>query len=48
MLPEKKIIIFDVDGTLTPSKSPITPEMANLVKELMKKKMVILMRLLEI
>ena len=41
MLPEKKIIIFDVDGTLTPSKSPITPEMANLVKELMKKKMVI-------
>lgn len=41
MLPSKKIIAFDVDGTLTPSKSPITNEMANLVKELVKKRMVI-------
>ncbi|OGI62407.1 hypothetical protein A2818_02490 [Candidatus Nomurabacteria bacterium RIFCSPHIGHO2_01_FULL_40_12] len=41
MLPDKKIITFDVDGTLTPSKSSITPEMANLVKELMKQKMVV-------
>jgi len=41
MLPDKKIIIFDVDGTLTVSKSPITPEMAELVKQLMKRKTVV-------
>lgn len=38
MLPDKKIIAFDIDGTLTVSKSPITENMANLVKELIKKK----------
>jgi hypothetical protein len=41
MLPDKKIIAFDVDGTLTVSKTPITEGMANLIKELVKKKMVI-------
>ncbi len=41
MLPDKKIIVFDVDGTLTVSKSPITESMANLVKELIKEKMVV-------
>ncbi len=41
MLPDKKIIAFDVDGTLTPSKSPITEEIAVLVKELMKKRTVV-------
>jgi|SRR3989344_1869711 len=41
MLPDKKIIAFDVDGTLTVSKSSITESMAYLVKELVKKKIVI-------
>jgi len=41
MLPDKKIIAFDVDGTLTVSKSPITETMADLVKELIKQKIVI-------
>jgi hypothetical protein len=41
MLPDKKIIAFDVDGTLTESKSPITDSMASLLKELIKQKMVI-------
>ncbi len=41
MLPDKKIIAFDVDGTLTVSKSPITLEMADLVKELCKTKIVV-------
>jgi phosphomannomutase len=41
MLPDKKIIAFDVDGTLTASKTPITESMANLIKELVKQKMVI-------
>ncbi len=40
MLPNKKIIAFDLDGTLTVSKSPITPEMSHLLKELIKRKMV--------
>ncbi len=40
MLPNKKIISFDLDGTLTVSKSPITSEMANLVKKLLKQKIV--------
>ncbi len=40
MLPDKKIVSFDLDGTLTVSKSPITREMASLIKELMKQKMV--------
>lgn len=41
MLPSKKIIAFDLDGTLTVSKSPITDEMASLVKELIKNKKVV-------
>lgn len=41
MLPNKKIIAFDVDGTLTASKTPITESMANLIKKLIQKKMVI-------
>lgn len=41
MLPDKKIIVFDVDGTLTASKTLITESMANLIKELIKQKMVI-------
>ena len=41
MLPSKKIIAFDVDGTLTPSKSPITAGMAVLLKELIKRKIVV-------
>jgi len=41
MLPDKKIIVFDVDGTLTASKTLITESMANLIKKLIQKKMVI-------
>jgi hydroxymethylpyrimidine pyrophosphatase-like HAD family hydrolase len=39
-LPPQKIIAFDLDGTLTVSKTSITEEMASLVRELMKHKMV--------
>ncbi len=42
MLPTKKIIAFDLDGTLTVSKSPITEEMASLVKQLAKQKTVVI------
>ncbi|MFH1365938.1 MAG: HAD-IIB family hydrolase [Patescibacteria group bacterium] len=41
MLPDKKILAFDVDGTLTVSKTLMTESMANLIKELIKQKMVI-------
>jgi len=41
MLPDKKIIAFDIDGTLTASKTLITDSMANLIKELIKKKIVV-------
>lgn len=41
MLPSKKIVAFDLDGTLAVSKSPITNEMADLVKELAKQKLVV-------
>lgn len=41
MLPDKKIIAFDVDGTLTASKTLITDSMADLIKKLIQKKMVI-------
>jgi HAD superfamily hydrolase (TIGR01484 family) len=41
MLPDKKIIAFDIDGTLTASKTLVTDSMANLIKELVKKKMVV-------
>jgi len=33
----KKIAIFDLDGTLTKSKSPIDPEMADLICKLLQK-----------
>jgi HAD superfamily hydrolase (TIGR01484 family) len=39
----KKLVIFDLDGTLTKSKSPIDPEMADLIgKLLMKNKVAII------
>lgn len=41
MLPNKKIIAFDLDGTLTESKSPITFNIVNLIKELAKQKKVV-------
>lgn len=41
MLPDKKIIAFDVDGTLTASKTLITDSMADLIKKLIQKKEVI-------
>ena len=41
MLPDKKIIAFDVDGTLTASKTLITDSMANLLKHLVQQKEVI-------
>ena len=33
---EKKLVIFDLDGTLAKSKSPIEPEMADLICKLLK------------
>lgn len=36
-MPEKKVIVFDLDGTLAESKSPMTLEMAELLEELLKK-----------
>jgi HAD superfamily hydrolase (TIGR01484 family) len=41
MLPSKKIIAFDLDGTLAVSKSPITEKMGDLVKQLAKQKIVV-------
>jgi phosphomannomutase len=41
MLPDKKILVFDFDRTLAESKTLITDSMANLIKELIRKKMVI-------
>ncbi|OGI58414.1 hypothetical protein A3F19_01555 [Candidatus Nomurabacteria bacterium RIFCSPHIGHO2_12_FULL_37_29] len=41
MFSNKKIIAFDIDGTLTVSKRAITESMALLLKELIKKKTVI-------
>jgi len=38
----KKIIAFDLDGTLAESKRPITGEMAKLVEELIKEKIVVI------
>jgi phosphomannomutase len=34
---EKKLAIFDLDGTLAPSKSPLEPDMAELIINLLKK-----------
>ncbi|MDE2172915.1 MAG: HAD family hydrolase, partial [Patescibacteria group bacterium] len=36
----KQLIIFDLDGTLTKSKSPVDPEMAALLVRLLSKKKV--------
>ncbi|MEI6191391.1 MAG: HAD-IIB family hydrolase [bacterium] len=36
----KKLIAFDVDGTLSPSRSPIDSEMADLLKKLLQTKQV--------
>lgn len=36
----KKLIVFDLDGTLTESKSELEPEMSNVLGELLKKKKV--------
>ncbi|MEK7564285.1 MAG: HAD-IIB family hydrolase [Patescibacteria group bacterium] len=41
MLPNKKIIAFDLDGTLAPSKSVISEHMAILLKKLIEKKIVV-------
>ncbi|MEI6280583.1 MAG: HAD-IIB family hydrolase [bacterium] len=41
MLLDKKIIAFDLDGTIAASKSPITFEMGELVKKLAKQIMVV-------
>ncbi len=41
MLPPQKVIAFDLDGTLAASKCPITQEMAGLISELMKQKIVV-------
>lgn len=35
-----KLVVFDLDGTLAPSKSEMDEEMAELIKKLLKKKMV--------
>ena len=37
---KKKIIVFDLDGTLTETKSPMDAEMAELVAKLLEQKMV--------
>ncbi|MFY9462595.1 MAG: HAD-IIB family hydrolase [Candidatus Sungiibacteriota bacterium] len=36
----KDLIVFDLDGTLTPSKAPMDTEMANLVRQLLETKKV--------
>ncbi|MFH1065281.1 MAG: HAD-IIB family hydrolase [Nanoarchaeota archaeon] len=37
---QKKLIVFDLDGTLAKSKSPMDSEMASLLQELLRKKSV--------
>ncbi len=39
-LQQKKLIVFDIDGTLTPSKAPADKEMIELILELLNKKSV--------
>ena len=41
MLPDKKIIAFDLDGTLAPSKSSMTQKMGDLLKLLLQQKIVV-------
>ncbi len=36
----KKLVVFDLDGTLTPSKQPMDSEMSNILVELLRKKSV--------
>lgn len=40
---EKKIVVFDLDGTLTASKASLDPEMATLLHRLLEKKIVAVM-----
>lgn len=42
MFQNKKIIAFDLDGTLSMSKCPITEDMAHLLEELAKQKIVVI------
>jgi len=42
IIKDKKIIAFDLDGTLAVSKRPITEDMAHLVEELTKQKIVVI------
>src|SRR3989344_1892436 len=37
MIPGKKVIVCDLDGTLTPSKSPLTPDMADVIGKLLSR-----------
>ena len=37
---EKTVVIFDLDGTITPSKSPVDSEMSQLLERLIEKKYV--------
>src|SRR6266404_3879500 len=39
-LKPKSLIVFDLDGTLAPTKSPIDREMANLIEKLLQTKKV--------
>jgi len=39
-LSKKELIVFDLDGTLTPSKSPLEPDMARALAALLQKKRV--------
>ena len=39
-LKNKELIVFDLDGTLTPSKAPMRPDMARLFVQLLQKKRV--------
>ena len=41
-LPRKKLIVFDLDGTLTETKSTIDAEMGRLIMQLLKKKPVVI------
>ena len=42
MISDKKIIAFDLDGTLAESKTPITKEMSNLIQKLAEQKIVVI------
>ena len=40
MLSQKSLIVFDLDGTLTPSKSPLEPDMSRALTALLAEKKV--------